>query len=205
MLYATVNKHIAALAIAAVAVCSTGAAQARPDSGRPSYTRADVDFLSGMISHHAQAILFAGWAPSHDAGAAVRTLCARVVVSQRDEIATMQRWLREHGEPVPPEDPNGLRMPGMDHPMLMPGMLTPAQTAQLDSARGPGFDRLFLTLMIQHHRGALTMVGDLLDRNSARDGVIFSIASDINADQTVEIARMTRMLDAMTQTQGSHQ
>ena len=206
MLYATVNKHIAALAIIAVAVCSTAAAQARPDSGRPAPSRADVDFLSGMISHHAQAILIAGWAPTHDASAALRTLCARIIVSQRDEIATMERWLREHGKPVPPEDPAGLRMPGMDHPMPMPGMLTAAQLAQLDSARGADFDRLFLTFMIQHHRGALTMVSELLDHpNSARDGVVFQIASDINADQTVEIARMTRMLDAMTQAQGSHQ
>jgi uncharacterized protein (DUF305 family) len=95
-------------------------------------------------------------------------------------------------------------MPGMDHPMAMPGMLTPSQLAQLDSTRGPEFDRLFLTFMIQHHRGALTMVSDLLDRpNSARDGVVFQIASDINADQAVEIARMTRMLDAMTQAQRS--
>ena len=206
MLYATVNKHIAALAIVAVALCSTAAAQARPDSGRPAPSRADVDFLSGMISHHAQAILIANWAPTHDASAALRTLCARIIVSQRDEIVTMERWLREHGEPVPPEDPTGLRMPGMDHPMPMPGMLTAAQLAQLDSARGGDFDRLFLTFMIQHHRGALTMVSELLDRpNSARDGVVFQIASDINADQTVEIARMTRMLDAMTQAQGSHQ
>ena len=206
MLYATVNKHIAALTIVAVAVCSTAAAQARPDSGRPAPSRADVDFLSGMISHHAQAILMAGWAPTHAASTALRTLCARIIVSQRDEIATMERWLREHGEPVPPEDPTGLRMPGMDHAMPMPGMLTAAQLAQLDSARAADFDRLFLIFMIQHHRGALTMVSELLDHpNSARDGVVFQIASDINADQTVEIARMTRMLDAMTQAQGSHQ
>ena len=99
MLYATVNKHLAALVIVAVAVCSTAAAQARPDSGRPSYTRADVDFLSGMISHHAQAILIANWAPTHDASAALRTLCARIIVSQRDEIATMERWLRRLPEP----------------------------------------------------------------------------------------------------------
>jgi uncharacterized protein (DUF305 family) len=162
--------------------------------------------MSGMIAHHAQAVLIAGWAVSHDAGAAVRTLCARIVVSQQDEIATMERWLREHGQAVPPADPRGLVMPGMDHPMPMPGMLTSGQLAQLDSARSADFDRVFLTLMIQHHRGALTMVSELLDRpNSARDGIVFQIASDINADQTVEIARMTRMLDAMTQAQGSHQ
>src|SRR6266566_8899252 len=131
------------------------AAQARPDSGRPPYTSADVHFMAGMISHHAQAVQIAGWAPSHGASAALRALCERIVVGQRDEIAAMQRWLREHGQPVADPDPRGYSMPGMDHPMLMPGMLTPEQLAQLDSARGPEFDRLFLTFMIQHHRGAV--------------------------------------------------
>jgi uncharacterized protein (DUF305 family) len=182
------------------------AMQAQGDSSRLRYTAADVGFMSGMIAHHAQAVLIAGWAPSHEAGPAVRTLCARIVVSQQDEIAAMERWLRERGQAVPPSDPRGLLMPGMDHPMAMPGMLTAAQLAQLDSARGAEFDRLFLTFMIQHHRGALTMVSELLDRpNSARDGGVFQLASNVNADQTVEIARMTRMLDAMTQSQRSPQ
>src|SRR5207249_4808797 len=83
------------------------------------------------------------------------------------EIAVMQRWLREHHQPVPEPDAHGFLMPGMDHPTLMPGMLTPEQLAQLDSARGPEFDRLFLTFMIQHHRGALTMVRELVDTPSA--------------------------------------
>ena len=193
-------------AVLGVAPWSAAVGQAAAGGSRPAPAPADVDFLSGMISHHAQAVLIAGWAPTHDASAALRTLCARIIVSQRDEIATMERWLREHGQPVPPPDPRGLVMPGMDHPMAMPGMLTAAQLAQLDSARGAAFDRLFLTFMIQHHRGALTMVGELLDRpNSARDGAVFQIASDINADQTVEIARMTRMLDAMPQPQRSPQ
>src|SRR2546429_8559180 len=96
----------------------------------------------------------AGWAPSHGGSAAVRTLCERIVVAQNDEIAFAQRWLREHNEFVPPADPRGHVMPGMDHPMLMPGMLTPDQMTQLDAARGPEFDRRFLRFMIQHHRGA---------------------------------------------------
>ena len=174
-------------------------APARADSGRSSYTAADVHFVSGMIGHHAQAIQMAGWAPSHGASPAVRILCERIVVAQNDEIAFAQRWLRERNEVVPPADPHGHVMPGMDHPMLMPGMLTPDQMAQLDAARGPQFDRLFLTFMIQHHRGALTMVAQLLATpGAAEDGPIFRFAADVNADQTTEIDRMSRMLDALT-------
>src|SRR5438876_10673384 len=112
----------------------------------------------------------------------------------------MQRWLRERHQPVPDPDPHGYLMPGMDHPMLMPGMLTQALLAQLDAARGAGFDRLFLTFMIQHHRGALTMVRELVDTpGAARDGPLFQIASDVSADQTAEIDRMARMLDDLSQ------
>jgi uncharacterized protein (DUF305 family) len=113
----------------------------------------------------------------------------------------MQGWLRQRHEPVPDADPNGVTMPGMEHAMLMPGMLTDEQLARLDSARGADFDRLFLTDMIQHHRGALTMVRALIDApRAARDGLLFQVASDISADQTVEIDRMTRMLDALSHT-----
>jgi len=157
--------------------------------------------VAGMIVHHAQAVLIAGWAPAHGAGSELRALCERIVVGQRDEIAAMQRWLRERHEPVPDAEDHGAMMPGMDHAALMPGMLTEQQLAQLDSAHGPDFDRLFLTFMIQHHRGALTMVRALIDTpRAARDGLLFQIASDISADQTAEIDRMTRMLDAMTHT-----
>jgi uncharacterized protein (DUF305 family) len=90
-------------------------------------------------------------------------------------------------------------MPGMEHPMLMPGMLTPGQLAQLDSARGPEFDRLFLTFMVQHHRGAITMVGQLLAaQGAAQDGQVFRFANDVYADQTTEIDRMNRMLDRLS-------
>jgi uncharacterized protein (DUF305 family) len=176
----------------------TPAERAAADSGRPHYTAADVHFISGMIGHHAQAVVMAGWAPSHGAGASVRTLCERIVVAQTDEIAFMQRWLRERHETVPDADPNGHMMPGMDHPMLMPGMLTPEQMAQLDHARGPEFDRLFLTFMIQHHQGAITMVEQLMGSyGAAQDDAVFKFASDVNADQTTEIDRMNRMLGTM--------
>jgi len=189
----------------ATGVPRSPAEQARADSGRPSYTAADVHFISGMIGHHAQAVLMAGWAPSHGASAAVRALCERIVVAQRDEIAFMQRWLRERSEPVPPADPRGHVMPGMDHPMLMPGMLTPEQMAELDAARGPEFDRLFLRYMIQHHQGAITMVDQLFGApGAAQDGLVFRFASDVHADQTTEIDRMSLMLDAMPDTGKSH-
>jgi len=174
------------------------AAGAAADSGRPPYTAADVQFMAGMIGHHAQAVLMAGWAPSHGASGSVRALCERIVVGQRDEIAFLQRWLRERHEAVPPADPRGHVMPGMDHPVLMPGMLTPDEMAQLDSARGPEFDRLFLRDMIRHHQGALTMVQQLLSaQGAAQDGPVFKFAADVNADQSTEIDRMSRMLDAL--------
>ena len=163
--------------------------------GPAPFTQADVEFVSGMIGHHAQAIQMAGWAPSHGASASVRALCERIVVAQNDEIAFSQRWLREHGQYVPPADPRGHIMPGMDHPMLMPGMLTPEQMAQLDAARGPEFDRLFLQFMIQHHQGAITMVQQLLAvPGAAENGPVNRFATDVFADQTTEINRMNLML-----------
>lgn len=183
------------LAVVSASVCAFQTATSQ-STAKKNYTDADVHFMAGMIGHHAQAILMAGWAPSHAASPSVRALCERIVVAQTDEIAMTQRWLREHGEYVPPADPRGHIMQGVDQPMLMPGMLTPAQMAQLDSARGPEFDRLFLTYMIQHHQGAITMVEQLLAvPGAAQDGPVFRFASDVNADQTTEINRMKLMLD----------
>ena len=191
------NRRIApilALGAALAGAAATAGAQAAPPP--KNYTPADVHFMAGMIGHHAQAIAMAKWAPTHGAGPAVRVLCERIVVAQTAEIAMAQRWLREHGEYVPPADPRGHIMPGMYQPMLMPGMLTPPQMSQLDSARGAQFDRLFLTFMIQHHQGAITMVQQLLAvPGAAQDGPIFRFASDVNADQTTEINRITLMLD----------
>jgi len=176
------------------------AAAAEADSVRRAYTPADVEFMTHMISHHAQAIEMAGWAPSHGASPAVERLCERIINAQQDEIATMQRWLGARHLPVPAPDPNGMKMTmgGSEHVMLMPGMLTPDQMKQLDAARGPEFDRLFLSYMIQHHKGALTMVHQLFDTpGAASDDVIFKFASDVNVDQTTEVARMQGMLDSM--------
>ncbi|HMA39295.1 MAG TPA: DUF305 domain-containing protein [Gemmatimonadales bacterium] len=182
----------AGVAISSASATRT-AAQTMPDTGRFRYTAADVAFMSGMIHHHAQAVLMAGWAASHGASPTVRTLCDRIVVAQRDEIALMQRWLRDRNLPAPEPDAEHDVMPGMEH--IMPGMLNAEQLAQLDSARGPDFDRLFLTSMIRHHQGAITMVNQLQAAPGAgEEETVFRFSSDVYADQTTEIARMQRML-----------
>ena len=179
----------------------SGAAQARADSVRYPYTAADVHFMSAMIGHHAQALVMAGWAPSHVASASVRTLADRIINEQQDEIHTMQQWLRDRRQPVPEAKPGPMKMTmnGMEHEMLMPGMLTDEQMKQLEQARGAEFDRLFLTYMIQHHRGAVSMVHQLFGTSgSAQDETVFKFASDVNVDQSTEIERMQRMLFALT-------
>ncbi len=164
-------------------------------------TAADVHFMSGMIGHHAQAVVMAGWAQSHGASPAVLALCDRIAVSQKDEIKYIQVWLADRHEPVPQADPHGLTMAGMDHPMLMPGMLSPEQMAALDQARGIAFDRLFLEDMIMHHQGAITMVQELMHSyGAAQDPLLFQFATDVNANQSAEIERMTRMLAALPPT-----
>jgi len=176
----------------------TGNPAPRPDLVRQPYSNADVDFMAGMIPHHAQAVLIAGWAASHGARSDVRVLCERLVVGQRDEIETMRTWLRDRGQPVP--DANAthhrMKMNGVEHDMLMPGMLTPEELARLDTARGPEWDRLFLEAMIRHHQGALKMVDELFGAYGAlQDEDVFKFVSDLYADQTIEIERMQKMLD----------
>jgi uncharacterized protein (DUF305 family) len=163
---------------------------------RQRYTAADVHFMSGMIGHHAQAIVMARWAATHDASPSIRTLAERIINAQEDEIAIMQQWLRDRGQAVP--SPDAHHHAAMGHGPLMPGMLTEEQMKQLDAARGKDFDRLFLTFMIQHHRGAVTMVKDLIGAaGAAQDDTVFKLAADINVDQTTEINRMQRMLADM--------
>jgi uncharacterized protein (DUF305 family) len=176
------------------------------DSVRHAYTAADVRFMSGMIHHHAQAIVMASWAPSHGASDAVRRLAERVINAQQDEIVTAQRWLRDRQLPVPEARATGMKMThgGVEHEMLMPGMLTEAQMKQLDEARGKEFDRLFLTFMIQHHQGAVAMVKDLFGSYGAGlDETVFKFASDVNADQSSEIERMQTMLIRLLLDKGS--
>ena len=152
------------------ASATAGAAAPRP-IGIPSlrHTPADVHFMTGMIHHHAQAVLIAEWAPTHGASGELQRLAERIVVGQNDEIALMRTWLTDKGQPVPEPTPGPMRMKvdGMDHERLMPGMLTGPQLVQLDAARGPAYDKLFLLFMIQHHEGAITMVNTLFASQGA--------------------------------------
>jgi uncharacterized protein (DUF305 family) len=154
------------------------------------YTVADVQFMQGMIDHHAQALVMARMAPSHGAGRLVSLLCKKIDISQNDEIRMMSSWLKDRNQVVPdPNDP---------HPMMMPGMLTPAQLAQLDKARGVEFDRDFLTFMIQHHQGAVKMVADLFaSPGGGQVTEMFEYASSVSADQTGEIGKMQDMLSSL--------
>jgi uncharacterized protein (DUF305 family) len=176
---------------------------ARLADGSHPWTEADVRFMSSMIGHHAQAIEMSRLAPTHGASPAVQRLAERIINAQQDEIAAMQLWLRDRGQPVP-EASSAMHHHGGEHGTAghearMPGMLTPEQMAQLDAARGPAFDRLFLTLMIQHHRGATAMVRELFGSyGAAQDETVFKFASDVNVDQTTEIERMRRMLIDLT-------
>ncbi len=175
--------------------------RARADSVRMNHHPADAHFMSGMIGHHAQALVMSGFAPGNGASPQIQTLGARIINAQKDEIAVMQEWLRDRDLEVPEihiEDGH-LMVHGPEHAMHMPGMLTPAQIEELRHARGAEFDRLFLTYMIQHHLGAVTMVHELFAIDGAAlDDFVFKLASDIQADQGSEIARMERMLNALS-------
>ena len=178
-----------------------GIAKARADSLRYPYTAGDVQFMSHMIGHHAQALVMAGWAPTHGANAEVQRLAARIINAQTDEINIMQTWLRDRRQPVPEAKPGPMKMVmnGMEHEMLMPGMLTDEQMKELDQARGKDFDKLFLRYMIQHHSGAVSMVNDLFGTpGAAQDETVFKFANDVQVDQSTEINRMQKMLAFLT-------
>jgi uncharacterized protein (DUF305 family) len=171
--------------------------RARADSARLRFTEADVRFMTDMIHHHAQAVMMAELAPSRTATPSIRTLAARILSSQQDEIALMLQWLSERGQTVPdlpPDHGHGAHHARTD----MPGMLSPEQLRQLERARAADFDRLFLELMIQHHRGAVIMVHQLFATGGAgQNDVVFRFASDVQVDQRTEIARMERMLASL--------
>jgi len=199
----TLSRLAVAILLAAAAFgsgcarASSGLHATPPGLGRLPFSDADVEFMSGMIPHHAQAVVMGGWAPSHGARSDVAVLCERIVVGQRDEIAMMQTWLRDRGLEVPDaaSTRHKMTMNGMTHEMLMPGMLTDEEMAELDRARGPEFDRLFLTGMIKHHQGAIDMVDTLFKAyGAAQDETIYKFASDVYADQSIEIDRMHEML-----------
>jgi uncharacterized protein (DUF305 family) len=160
------------------------------DLSRVQYTVADVQFMQGMISHHAQALEMTALLRSRSESEDMRKLGLRIELSQADEIDMMQGWLRTRGEEAP--DVHAHHAHGAT---LMPGMLTPEEMGRLAEAKGTAFDSLFLELMIKHHEGALIMVEDLLSQpGAAQDSDIFAFTSDITADQSMEIARMGAML-----------
>ena len=166
----------------------------------PPLGQADVAFMQGMIMHHAQAVEMTALIDSRSENKDLHLLGARISHSQSDEIKFMQRWLTVRGQPgsMPPEEMSGMDHANMSHESmhLMPGMLTPEQMEALREAKGPDFDRLFLTGMIQHHDGALTMVKELFDTAGAgQDAELFNFATDVDTGQRAEIKIMQEMLE----------
>jgi uncharacterized protein (DUF305 family) len=199
-------------AAGAAAACRTGGTEARPvivqpgapgqatrviradqaaDLSQVQHTAADIKFMQGMIGHHAQALEMTALIPSRTNREDIKLLGLRISLSQEDEIKMMRQWLQARGAPLPSEHAH--HMPGG----LMPGMLTPEEMARLAAAKGPEFDRLFLEGMIKHHEGALTMVKELFANEGAgQESDIFAFATDVEADQQMEIDRMIAMLRA---------
>jgi uncharacterized protein (DUF305 family) len=157
----------------------------------PARSRKDVEFMQGMIMHHAQAVEMTAIIESRTANKNVRLLGDRIRQSQSDEISFMKRWLEVRGEAVSPQ----MDMADHQHHTLMPGMLTAKQMDALKKAKGPEFDRLFLAGMIQHHKGALVMVEDLFNTAGAgQDAELFNFASDVDSGQRAEIRSMETLL-----------
>jgi len=216
----TSSRRIASLlsivaAVMAVASCRTPPSASRPPIVQPGapgessrvigaaaaadlshvqFTPADVRFMQGMIGHHAQALEMTALLQSRTRSDDMRKLALRIEVSQADEIKMMQDWLKRRGQPLP--DPHAHHAPGAT---LMPGMLTAQDMTRLAAAAGPEFDRLFLEFMIKHHDGALIMVTELFATAGAgQEAEIFAFASDVDADQRMEIDRMRGMLGPLS-------
>jgi uncharacterized protein (DUF305 family) len=203
----TTSGWMKAAAVLAGMVLSVGSAAGQGAVAQPGHTPADARFMQQMIGHHAQALEMAALVPDRTGRADLRMLAERITVSQRDEIALMQAWLRARGEAVPaaeghdahhahhahPAGADSAAMPGM---AAMAGMATPEEMARLAALSGAEFDRLFLELMIRHHEGALVMVAELFATPGAGQGSqVFSVANEVEADQRMEIDRMRRLLD----------
>jgi uncharacterized protein (DUF305 family) len=181
-------------------------APGQPTQILPSTTRAklpplsakDVEFMQGMIMHHAQAVEMTALINERSTNKNLRLLGARISHSQASEMKFMERWLKLRGESTSMPMPSSHNMPGMDmskHQMLMPGMLTQEQMDALKKAKGDEFDRLFLAGMIQHHKGALTMVDELFNTaGSGQDAELFNFATDVDSGQRAEIRIMEKML-----------
>ena len=159
------------------------------DLSKVGHTPADVKFMQGMIGHHAQAVEMVALINERTQSDDLKMLGLRIKVSQDDEMDMMRKWLEARGEKVP--GPHAHHEPGG----FMPGMLTAEEMTALANAKGKEFDRLFLMGMIKHHGGAITMVEELFKTPGAgQDGEIFAFASDVDADQRMEIERMGMML-----------
>lgn len=168
--------------------------ESRYDGGL-GYTDADVAFMQGMIAHHAQALDMSALVPEKTRRRDINLLAQRIITSQKSEIGLMESWLKARGEDVPSEHAHHMMMSGEGQMAPMPGMLTGKQMEELQEATGEEFERLFLTYMISHHEGALTMVEALFDTpGAAQDSDMFRIADDVDADQRMEIDRMQAML-----------
>ena len=166
-------------------------AEEASDLANLSFTDADVKFMQGMISHHAQAVEMGALVEGRTNREALIAMAQRISISQEDEMSMMRGWLEDRGLDVPDEHAHH----SMSEDDLMPGMLSPEDFAQLTAAEGPQFDSFFLQFMIDHHEGALEMVETLLDQpGSAQDSVIYEFTTDVTADQTSEIERMSAML-----------
>lgn len=200
------------LSIAAVAACKTatgGASSGTPilqpgapgqqtktittaqatDLSKVGATAADIKFMQGMIGHHAQAVEMVALINDRTADPQMKKLGLRIQISQEDEMNMMRKWLSDRGAAIP--GPHAHHEPGG----MMPGMLTPEEMQALADAKGVAFDRLFLMGMIKHHGGALSMVDELFKTPGAgQESGIFAFASDVEADQKMEIERMGLML-----------
>jgi len=208
----TLRMVLVALAAAGCLCCRTGGADDRPAIVQPGVpgessreitvekavdlshvqaTADDVRFMQGMIGHHQQAIEMTELLATRTNSDAMRKIGQRIEISQVDEIAMMRHWLTARGQAVP--DPHAMHMHGAT---LMPGMLTQDEMDRLAAAKGQAFDRLFLEGMIKHHGGALTMVEELFSHaGAAQESEMFMFASDVDADQRAEIARMSALLE----------
>lgn len=157
--------------------------------GTPGHAAADTEFMQGMLVHHAQALEMAALVGERTDSEDLPLLAERITLSQEAEIALIEQWLTDRGEAIPE---------ATDHARheLMPGMATAEQLAGLEAARGPTFDALFLDLMIAHHQGALTMVDDLYAAGAGMEPAVDGFAREVEADQSIEIMRMTDMQSA---------
>ena len=153
-----------------------------------THTKADVEFMQGMIHHHQQALTMTDWVPDRTNRTTIRLLAKRMALSQEAEIEQMRTWLKDRG--VDPDDHSHAHT-------AMPGMLNSSQLDRLKTAEGTTFDARFLRYMTQHHRGALTMVGELQAKGGGAEAEINAFTRHVDADQASEILRMQRLLTGL--------